>query len=77
MVDPVIDTDGNTWERDAIVTWIERRGLSPITRNALAVDDLVPNRALKDAIDAERGSLAATRASTSVPLDINREDPGI
>ena len=46
MVDPVIDTDGNTWERSAIAEWITRRGLS-ITRNSLSVDELVPNRAPK------------------------------
>jgi len=78
MVDPVIDTDGNTWERSAIAEWITRRGLSPITRNSLSVDELVPNRALKDAIDRERNSLAAARSSSATAvLDINSEDPSV
>lgn len=73
MVDPVIDLDGNSFERSAISEWLARRGLSPITRNAMSVADLVPNRALKDAIDAERGSLAAVHASAP-PMDIDAEE---
>ena len=52
MTDPVIDKDGNSYERAAIEEWIRQNGNSPITRNALSLTDLVPNRALRDAIDA-------------------------
>ena len=32
MVDPVVDPDGNSYERQAIETWLARHGTSPITR---------------------------------------------
>lgn len=51
MRDPVIDHEGNTYERDAIEAWIDRHMTSPITRNRLTRDDLRPNRALKNSIE--------------------------
>jgi Mg-chelatase subunit ChlD len=50
MEDPVTDRDGHSYERSAIAKWVAEHGTSPITRNAMTVDDLVPNRALHDAI---------------------------
>lgn len=70
MVDPVIDSDGNSYERAAIEEWLSRTGMSPITRNAMSAADLVSNRALKDAIDAERATLPSTAGSNRVPMDI-------
>ena len=51
MRDPVVDREGNSFERLAIVEWVSEHGTSPITRSPLALDDLIPNRALKDAIE--------------------------
>jgi len=59
FVDPVIDCDGNTFERAAIMEWINVQGTSPITRNSLRAEDLVPNRVLAAAIESERSSLPA------------------
>ena len=70
MVDPVIDPDGNSYERSAITEWLTKTGMSPITRNAMNVSDLVTNRALKDAIDSERGNLSST-STTRAPLDVS------
>ena len=70
MVDPVVDPDGNSYERAAIEEWLGRTGLSPITRNAMTVGDLIVNRALKDAIDRERASLPPTGADMR-PLDVS------
>lgn len=50
MIDPVIDREGNSYERAAIEEWVIRNKTSPITRNPLTFDDLTPNRALKEAI---------------------------
>ena len=47
FVDPVIDPEGNTYERAAIVEWVLQHGTSPVTRAALTVDQLVPNRILR------------------------------
>lgn len=70
MVDPVVDPDGNSYERAAIEEWLGRTGMSPITRNAMTVADLIVNRALKDAIDRERASLPATGVDMT-PLDVS------
>jgi len=53
---PVIDADGNTFERAAVVKWIlSNGGTSPITRNSVNVEDLYPNNALKGLMDIEKG----------------------
>ena len=52
MIDPAIDREGNTYEREAITEWIKLHGTSPITRNFISTYDLTPNRALRDAIAA-------------------------
>ena len=46
IVDPVIDREGNTYEKSAIETWLQTHNISPITRNPMSISDLVPNRAL-------------------------------
>ncbi len=51
MNEPVSDSDGNTFEKEAIIKWITQHGNSPITRNPMTIDKLVPNRALKELID--------------------------
>ena len=50
MRDPVIDSEGHTYERAAIVQWLHSSSRSPITRNPMTVQDLKPNRALAEAI---------------------------
>ena len=55
MKDPVIDKDGNSYEREAIENWLERNEISPITRNSLTMRDLYPNRALKNIIHEASG----------------------
>jgi hypothetical protein len=51
---PVIDPDGKTYERDAISNWIRVHGTSPVTRNALALNQLRSNEALCDLIEIEK-----------------------
>ncbi|KAI9143422.1 hint-domain-containing protein [Paraphysoderma sedebokerense] len=52
-----MDLEGNSYERAAIEKWLEQHDTSPITRSPLKRSDLVPNRALKDSIDASRSSI--------------------
>ena len=53
MRDPVTDpTDGKSYDRANIVQWLAQHSTSPQTRQHLTVAMLVPNRALKDMIDA-------------------------
>jgi len=51
MEDPVIAEDGNTYERTAIVEWIDKHGDSPISREPLNKEILIINRALKNQIE--------------------------
>ena len=51
MSDPVVDSEGNTYERIAIESWIDGHKTSPITRNVITLEDLRPNRSLKNVIE--------------------------
>jgi hypothetical protein len=50
MVDPVIDPEGNSYERSAILAWLDINKVSPITRNPLKKDQLITNRSLRNSI---------------------------
>lgn len=50
MNEPVIDPEGNTYEKYAIEKWLSIENISPITRNKLNKKDLIFNRSLKEAI---------------------------
>ena len=65
MTDPVVDTNGNTYERNAIETWIHTNATSPITRQPLTLIDLRPNRTLKNMIDRAKQQRAADHAALS------------
>ena len=54
MEDPVVDNEGNSYERSAIEQWLLGQSTSPVTRSPLHATDLRPNRALKDMIDEWR-----------------------
>ena len=45
--DPVIAGDGHTYERSAIVRWINEHGTSPLTRQQLNVNELQPDDYLR------------------------------
>jgi len=51
MQDPVIDRQGYSYDRSALLEWLELNQISPITREPLDALTLVSNRALKDAIE--------------------------
>ena len=46
MKEPVIDSEGNTYEKSAILEWLKSTNTSPVTRNVISALELVPNRAL-------------------------------
>jgi len=78
MNDPVVDPEGNSYERSAIEDWLARNATSPITRAKLTLAELVPNRALKDAIDERRRELgipapSSTAARNSKDKEVVRE----
>ncbi|CAF1033471.1 unnamed protein product [Adineta steineri] len=51
FIDPVLAEDGQTYERSAIIQWIQQHGTSPFTRQQLSVSRLTPNRAIKTAVE--------------------------
>ena len=52
MTDPVLTCDGHTYERDEIVKWFQTGKLtSPLTGATLHSRTLIPNIALRGAID--------------------------
>ena len=53
MTEPVSCPEGYTFERDAIIHWLESNPRNPLTRTQLHPYDLVPNRALKDIIQTK------------------------
>ena len=52
MTDPVVDPEGNTYERSAIMTWLQHNSTSPVTRANLTSDKLSDNRVVRNAIEA-------------------------
>ncbi len=64
MVDPVIDVEGNSYERDAIERWLQTNSTSPVTRNPLRRQDLRENLGIRETI---RQITAARQQSSAVP----------
>jgi hypothetical protein len=50
MKDPVICSDAHTYERSAIETWLSTKSHSPITREIIPNNSLIPNIALRNII---------------------------
>jgi len=50
MSDPVLASDGRTYEREAIIEWLEKHSTSPVTREELTSTALISNYALRDVI---------------------------
>lgn len=50
MNDPVMDPEGNSYERTAIEEWLSRHGSSPLTHTRMTVADLTPNVTLRNVI---------------------------
>ena len=48
MIEPVMDHEGNTYEKKAILEWLKINKTSPVTRNIITKQELIPNRALAD-----------------------------
>ena len=64
--DPVLASDGYTYERDAITTHLKSSDKSPMTRNKLTVT-LTTNRSILDAIDAYQNN--GTESSKKIKTD--------
>lgn len=50
MDDPVITSDGHTYERECIIKWFKRNNTSPLTGEILKTTNIIPNITLKKII---------------------------
>ncbi|EQC28380.1 hypothetical protein SDRG_13927 [Saprolegnia diclina VS20] len=86
MVDPVVTMDGHSYERSAIVRWIQRSqaesragvATSPLTNLPLRSTQLIPNLALKKAIAEYKSELDERpakryRFNVTIPTDFTAE----
>jgi hypothetical protein len=64
MQDPVIASDGFTYEREAIEKWMESHHLSPCTRVAFSDKRLVPNQNMKTMISDYMQSIQKVRTES-------------
>ena len=53
---PVIAADGNTFERKEIERWLETHDFSPVTKEPLAHRELIPNLAIRHAIEEQQSA---------------------
>lgn len=54
MMDPVICSDGHTYENAAIAKWLKSHSTSPKTNLVLKGKQLIPNHGLRSAIEVRR-----------------------
>jgi serine/threonine protein kinase len=73
--DPVLAEDGHTYERQAIVQWIEKNRRSPLTNQELSLERLYPNHAIKKAIDHFEKSMKSKNYQYILNVDV-RKKPG-
>lgn len=64
MRDPVVTSDGHTYERVAIAKWFNGRKTSPMTNLPLRSTALTPNRALQSSITEFLSKQSAVTAAT-------------
>jgi uncharacterized protein YegL len=69
MEDPVIGSDGYTYEKSAIVDWLKQNSISPMNRLPMSINSLHPNRVLKDQIIEFKQKNSNT--NYKIPANIN------
>jgi hypothetical protein len=74
MTDPVIGSDGQTYERSAIMRALQSNPKSPMTREPMNVSSLKPNFALKAAIERwKKEQTGASKNKTKTPKTKSRK----
>ncbi|CAF4724799.1 unnamed protein product [Rotaria sp. Silwood1] len=69
--DPVVASDGHTYEQEAIIRWLQRERISPITREPMSIDKLNPNRIVKKMVDDVRAECRRKRLLYKYKLDVD------
>ncbi|CAF1266390.1 unnamed protein product [Adineta steineri] len=70
--DPVLAPDGHTYERHAIEQWIGVHGDSPMTRQPLSIQDLMPNRVVKDIVTNFETLLRQKNFQFTLDVDVRK-----
>ncbi|UJR37737.1 hypothetical protein I4U23_030432 [Adineta vaga] len=70
--EPVVAKDGHTYERTAIIEWIQRNGTSPFTREPITIEGLCPNYAMKNLVEAFREDISKRNYKFKLGVDIDR-----
>jgi hypothetical protein len=65
MNEPVVAADGNSYEASVILQWLKTRDTSPLTNEPLPHNEVVPNIALRHAIDEWRALIDCTESSVN------------
>ncbi|CAF4034564.1 unnamed protein product, partial [Rotaria magnacalcarata] len=71
--DPVLAQDGHTYERQAIVEWIQKKGRSPITDQPLSLEHLYPNHAIKKAVDHFENTMKSKKYQYVLGVDVKKK----
>ena len=73
MDTPMIDQEGNTYEKANIFNWLSNHNTSPITRNSLSINQLSLNRSLRNLIeDYKKSKGIPIKTGPKIP-DIGRD----
>jgi U-box domain len=62
MRDPVVAADGHTYERSAIVRWLQSSDKSPLTGSVLPHKNLVPNYMLLSSLQEQAAAFGASQS---------------
>src|SRR5690606_29899446 len=71
--DPVLAKDQYTYERHAIEEWIRRNGTSPMTREPLSLEDLIPNRSIKEIVDSFETLVRQKNYQFTLDVDVKKK----
>ena len=74
MTDPVICSDGTTYQRENIVRWLQTNNTSPLTGLPLSNLNLIPNLILKTIIREQFPDIDISSTSTSNSSQTNNEN---
>ncbi|CAF2265566.1 unnamed protein product [Rotaria magnacalcarata] len=72
--EPVTGQDGHTYERDAIIAWLQKNGTSPITREPMTIDSLRPNHVVKQLVDEFKSSSSQKHFLFKFDIDLRKVD---
>jgi len=69
--DPVVASDGHTYERAAITSWLQTSHISPMTRQNISSETLNPNRIVKKMAEEFRAECKRKRELYKYKLDVD------